>query len=237
MRLALVALLALACIGCGGGADDEDEGTPVAATAGAEEPAVGEALVDFLEAVDRGDDRALWAALSPQTQETMGPTYAEFHRGLAADLRDDLARQTGPPKAVLARRVGPWGVAAATGTRVVDDEEEPYAYATAFRRVGGEWRVELGGAAAIGLLPGHLDESDGTPTLAATLDASGPLERSLLWLDGEPLPLRRDDEGPFGARVRHKVESELPEGWHVATTLATTPETAAAAAWAFEVVS
>jgi hypothetical protein len=235
MRLALVTLLALVCVGCGG-ADDELQGTPVAAVAGAAEPAVGQALVDFLEAVDRGDDRALWAALSPQTQETMGPTYAEFRRGLAADLRDDLARQVGPPETVLARRVGPWGVAAATGTRVVEDEEEPYAFATAFRRVGGEWKIELGGAAAIGLLPGHLDESDATPTLAATLDASGPLERSLLWLDGEPLPVRRDDEGPFGARVRHKVESELPEGWHVATTLATTPETAAAAAWAFEVV-
>ena len=234
MRVALLALLALVCVGCGG-AEEDVQGTPVAAVAGTAEPAVGKALVDFLEAVDRGDDRALWAALSPQTQATMGPTYAEFHRGLAADLRDDLARQTGPPKAILARRVGPWGVAAATGTRVVEDEEEPYAYATAFRRVGDEWRVELGGAAAIGLLPGHLDESDGTPTLAATLDASGPLERSLLWLDGQPLPLRRDDEGPFGARVRHKVETDLPEGWHVATTLATTPETAAAAAWAFEV--
>jgi hypothetical protein len=235
MRLVLVALLALACVGCGGGDAGEDEGTPVAGVAGAAEPAVGEALVDFLDAVDRGDDRALWAALSPQTQRTMGPTYAEFERGLAADLRDDLARQTGPPRAILARRVGPWGVAAATGTRVVEDEEEPYAFATAFRRVGDEWKVELGGAAAIGLLPGHLDESDGTPTLAATLDASGPLERSLLWLDGEPLPLRRDDEGPFGARVRHQVQSDLPEGWHVATTFATTPDTAAAAAWAFEV--
>jgi hypothetical protein len=236
MRLALVALLALACVGCGGG-DDELVGTPVAAVAGAEEPALGDALVDFLEAVDRGDDRALWSALSPQTQETMGPTYAEFRRGLASDLRDDLARQVGPPKTILARRVGPWGVAAVTGTRVVEDEEEPYAFATAFRRVGDEWRIELGGAVATGLLPGHLDESDGTPTLAATVDASGPLEQSLLWLDGRPLPLRRDDEGPFGARVRHKVESDLPEGWHVATTFATTPETAAAAAWAFEVVS
>ena len=152
MKLVLVALLALACVGCGGG-EDELEGTPVAAVAGTAEPAVGDALVDFLEAVDRGDDRALWAALSPQTQETMGPTYAEFHRGLAADLRDDLARQVGPPRAILARRVGPWGVAAATGTRVVEDEEEPYAYATAFRRVGDEWKIELGGAAAIGLLP------------------------------------------------------------------------------------
>ena len=133
--------------------------------------------------------------------------------------------------------MGPWGVAAVTGTRVVEDEEEPYAFATAFRRVGDEWRIELGGAVATGLLPGHLDESDGTPTLAATVDASGPLEQSLLWLDGRPLAMRRDDEGPFGARVRHKVESELPEGGHVATTFATTPETAAAAAWAFEVVS
>ena len=229
-----MALLALACVGCGGGGE-EDEGTPLAAVAGAEEPAVGEALVAFLQAVDRGDDRALWAALSPQTQETMGPTYAEFHRGLAADLRDDLARQTGPPRAILARRVGPWAVPPPTGTRVVEDEEEPYAFATAFRRVGDDWRIELGGAVATGLLPGHLDESDGTPTLAATVDASGPLEQSLLWLDGEPLPLRRDEEGPFGARVRHEVESELPEGWHVATTFATTPDTAAAAAWAFEV--
>ena len=115
----------------------------------------------------------------------------------------------------------------------------PLGLRRADHRRGGDVqrRVELGGAVAIGLLPGHLDESDGTPTLAATLDASGPLERSLLWPDGEPLPLRRDDEGPFGARVRHEIESELPDGWHVATTFATTPETAAAAAWAFEVVS
>ena len=235
MRLVLAAVLALACLGCGG-AEEEDEGAPVAAVAGAEEPAVGEALTAFLEAADRGDDRALWSALSPQTQETMGPTYAEFRRGLAADLRDDLARQTGPPRVVQSRRVGPWGVAAATGVRVVEDEEEPYAFATAFRRVGGEWRVELGGAVALGLLPGHLDESDATPTLAATVDASGPLEGSHLWLDGEPLPLLRDDEGPFGARIKHELERELPEGWHVASVLATTPETAAAAAWAFEVV-
>lgn len=234
MRLALVALLMLACVACGG-ADDEDDGAPVAAVAGVEDPSVGTALVAFLEAVDRGDDRALWAALSPQTKETMGPTYAEFRRGLAADLRDELARQTGAPRAILARRIGPWGVGAATGVRVVEGEEEPYAFAAAFRRVDGEWRAELGGAVATELLPGHLDESDGTPTLAATVAASGPLERSLLWLDGEPLPLRRADEGPFGARVTHELERELPEGWHVASVFATTPETAAASAWAFEV--
>lgn len=235
MRLALAALVAVACVGCGGD-DEAEEGVPVAAVAGVEAPEVGEALVAFLRAADRGDVRVLWAALSPQTQATMGPTFAEFRRGLAAELRDDLARQIGPPRAVLARRVGAWGVAAASGTRVVEDEEEPYAYAAAFRRVDGRWRVELGGAVALGLLPGHLDESDPTPTLAATLDASGPLERSLLWLDGEAVPLLRDDEGPFGARVRHELDEELPAGWHVATALATTPDTAAAAAWAFEVV-
>lgn len=237
MRRAAAALagLALLAAGCGGGGAEEEAGAAVAPVAGAPAPAVGRALVRFVEAAGGGDAQVMWALLSPETRASMGPTLPEFRRGVATDLEKGLGRLAGRAQVVLSRRVGRWGVAAVTGERVVEGEREHYAYAAAFRLVEGAWRVELGGAVAALLEPGPLDETDAQPELGVKLDASGPLERALMWVDDRPQEVRRRAEGPFSARLSGRVDRPLAPGFHTAVALATTPDTAAAAAWPFEV--
>ncbi|HSC90409.1 MAG TPA: hypothetical protein VLB86_02000 [Gaiellaceae bacterium] len=237
MRAAAAALVAVALVtaGCGGGDAEDAAGAAVAPVAGVPAPAVGRALVAFVGAAGEGDADATWALLSPETRASMGPTLPEFRRGVAADLEQGLGDLAGRAEVVLARRVGRWGLAAVAGERVVEGEREHYAYAAAFRLVRGEWRVELGGAVAALLEPGPLDETDAEPEIGVKLDASGPLKQALMWLDDRPQAVRRRDEGPFSARLSGRVDRPLAPGFHTAVALATTPDTAAAAAWPFEV--
>ena len=74
--------------GCGGSAA-ADEGRPVPAEGGRSDPVFGRELAAFVDAAGRGDEAAMWRQLSPQTRATLGPTYPEFRRGLAADLEDE----------------------------------------------------------------------------------------------------------------------------------------------------
>ena len=237
MRAAAAALVAVAVVtaGCGGGDAEDEAGAAVAPVAGVAAPAVGRALVAFVGAAGAGDADATWALLSPETRASMGPTLPEFRRGVAADLEQGLGDLAGRAGVVLSRRVGRWGLAAVAGERVVDGEREHYAYAAAFRLVRGQWRVELGGAVAALLEPGPLDETDAQPELGVKLDASGPLKQALMWLDDRPQAVRRRDEGPFSARLSGRADRPLGPGFHTAVALATTPDTAAAAAWPFEV--
>jgi hypothetical protein len=240
VRLAFVpvALLALCLVpaGCGAGEGDAGAGTPVAPVAGVPAPAVGRTLERLVEAAGRGDADAMWAVLSPQTRATMGPTRAEFGRGLALDLRNGPGTLAGGGRVVLAVRLGRWGLATVAGERVAGGEREAYAYAAAFRLVGGAWRAELGGAAPGALEPSPLAETDATPTVAGRMDGSGPVEQALLWLDAEPQRVLRRPGGPFSARlVADPAPGPLAPGRHVVTLFAATPDTAAAYAWPFEV--
>ena len=232
-----LAVLASLAAGCGGGGEGAAEaGTPVAPVAGTPVPEAGRVLVRFVEAANRRDAAGMWALLSPQTKETMGPTLPEFRRGLAVDLRNDVATFDTRPRVVLSRRVGRWAVASVAGDRVLDDgTEEPYAYGAALRNVEGRWLVELGGLAIAVPRPAPNDEEDATPTLGAQVDASGRLGRALLWRDAVPQAAERVDGGPFSATIRTDVREPLPQGVHVVTAFATTPDTAAAAAWPFAV--
>ncbi|MGE5691467.1 MAG: hypothetical protein ACM33B_13000 [Pseudomonadota bacterium] len=237
MRAALaLAALALLAAGCGGGGGDAAEaGVPVAPVGGTPAPAPGRVLVRFVEAANREDAAAMWPLLSPETQETMGPTLPEFRRGLAFDVHNDVSTFRSMPRVVLSRRVGRWAVATVTGDRVRDDgEQERWAYGAAFRLVDGRWRLELGGVAFAGLHPVPNDEEDATPVLRAEADASGRLLRAAFWLDGAPQRVVRVGSRPFSGAFRGDPQGVAP-GFHVVTVLATTPDTAAAVAWPFEV--
>jgi hypothetical protein len=235
-RAAALAALALVAAGCGGGGEDAETGTPVEPVDAVPAPEVGGVLSELVAAAQEGDAPRMWELLSPQTQETLGPTPAEFRHGLAQDLVNGIGTLLRDPEVVVSVRVGAWGVATVVGERIEDGEREDYAYAAAFRRVDGAWRAELGGAAPGALEPPPLETTDATPTVAGRMDASGPLGRAALWLDaGSPRVLRHDD-GPFSARlVVDPPPRALAPGVHTVTLFATTPDTAAAAAWPFEV--
>lgn len=234
MRAAAVALVALALAGCGGGS--EAAGTPVAAEGGTPAPELGRELVRFAEAAARGDARAMWAMLSPATRESLGPTFPEFRRDVALELTDGIGTIARGGEVVLARGLAPGlGLAALAGERTVDGEVEDYAYAAAFVRMGGAWRLEIGGAAVNTLEPDPEETTGRTPELKASVQAPGRVERLLLWLDGEPVAGRRDDDGLFSATLRAEPDGELADGRHVLVVFGSGGGAAVAAAWPFRV--
>ena len=197
------------------GRDDEDDGAPVAAAAGAEDRSVGTALVVLPRGGrPRATTAALWAALSPQTQETMGPTYADFRRGLAADLRDELARQTGPPYGRSWRAGSGRGASRPPPARASSrSEEEPYAYAAAFRRVGGRVarrarrrRRRRPPARAPRRERRHPDARGDGRRLRPARALAALARRRAAAARGATT------RGPFGARVRARAGAELPGG-------------------------
>jgi hypothetical protein len=136
---------------------------------------------------------------------------------------------------VLARRVGDVGFAALVDERIVEDEREDYAYAVAFVREAGEWRIDLGAATVGALEPDPEEETGPEPELRARVETAGPVRAALMWLDGEPVRAQRGSDGPFVATLEADAPRKLEPGRHVVVVLGTGPEAAVAAAWPFRV--
>jgi hypothetical protein len=225
-RLALV--LAVLLAGCGGG--EEAESTTWVGEAGAEAPELGARLREFAQAAARGDDAAMFAMLTRPSQESLEPSFGE----VALDLEEGIGT-IASGELVMARRVGDVGFAALVDERVVDDEREDYAYAVAFVREDGEWRIDLGGATVSALEPDPEEETGRRPELRARVETAGEVGEALMWLDGEPVRAERGTDGPFVATLAADPPRELEPGRHVVVVLGTGPTAATAAAWPFRV--
>jgi hypothetical protein len=224
-RLALVLVVLVA--GCGG---EEAEPTTTVSARGIEAPELGERLREFANAAARGDDEAMFAMLTRPSQESLEASFGK----VALDLEDGIGTIAGG-ELVLARRVGDIGFAALVDERVVDDEREDYAYAVAFVRERGEWRIDLGAATVSALEPDPEEETGATPELRARVETAGTVREALMWLDGEPVEAERGADGPFVATLEADSPRELEPGRHVLVVLGTGPGAATAAAWPFTV--
>jgi hypothetical protein len=224
----LVIVVAVLAAGCGGG--QEAAPTTMVSARGIDAPELGARLREFASAAARGDDEAMFAMLTRPSQESLEGSFAEA----ALDLEDGIGTIAGG-ELVMARRVGDVGFAALVDERVVDDEREDYAYAVAFVREGGEWRIDFGAATVSALEPDPEEKTGARPELRARVETAGPVGEALMWLDGEPVRARRGADGPFVATLEADAAVDLEPGRHVVVVLGTGPDAATAAAWPFTV--
>ena len=222
--------LALVVLGAGCGGAEESEPTQTVSEPGIEAPELGERLRAFAEAAARGDDDAMFALLTAASQASLEPSFAEAAR----DLEDGIGTIAGG-EVVMARRVGDIGFAALVDERIADGEREDYAYAVAFVREEGEWRIDLGAATVSALEPDPEEETGPKPELRARVETAGEVGEALMWLDGEPVRAERGADGPFVATLEADAPRELAPGRHVLVVLGTGPDAATAAAWPFTV--
>lgn len=228
------------CAGEDGGEPPEEAGAErsreVRAVAGRLDSAPGRVLVRFVEAAARGDAAAMWDLLTWPTRKSIGPTFADFRRGAAVELREGVGTLAGTPRVVLSRVVVErWGAAALAGQRLVDGELENFAYGAALVREGGGWRLELGGVVIGGLEPEPLSETDAQPAISANVAAGGDIEVLAIWLDGKPLPAVAKSEMHFAAEVSARPRRALAPGRHEVVVFALSDVTASAIAWTFSV--
>jgi hypothetical protein len=197
----------------------------------------GEIVLSFVQAARRGDAKQMWALLSEPTKRSIGPGEYSFALGTAPDLTksfEDFRRG----RVLLSRRLdGTWAVGAVTG-RYVDPEtgdSDPAAYATALRREGDKWRIELYGLVIARLRPGPLGTTGDRPELRAEAQAGNEVELMHLWLDGGPARIPFARTSAFTAEVDGRPSEPVGEGEHALVVFAKTRVTAAALAWSFKV--
>ena len=244
MRSAAVLMLcAFAVTACRGG-DGDAAGTAVAppparsTTADGADPQPGRVLVSFVRAAGRGDAKAMWGLLSPETQASFGQTLARFSAGNAHEFEEGVGTLAPAPKVILSRRLDPtWSVAAVAGDRTVEGELEYFTYAAALKSARGGLKLELGGIVASGHRPEPMTEIDERrPELAVNLAAGADIVEALLWLDGSRISARRGaDERPFTATLSGRPRRPLAPGRHQVVVFAATRGTAEASAWTFVV--
>jgi hypothetical protein len=239
-RIALVAVAVLLLAGCGSESPEAEppattqtteeggESDVTAATAGLtiDDPGPGEALQTFVEAAAAGNSEAIWLLLTPESQERLGPTLAEFAERFGNDFQEGVGTFSGSPYGVAISRRDEegWGVAAIAGNRVREGEEEFATYGAAVRLDGDRWLLELGAPIELTRL---VDAPPGV--IQVEMSADDAIEAAGLWLDGEPLLAHVE-----GRRGDFVVEAELPpdaSGTSVVVTFARTATAAGAGAF------
>ena len=220
-RLALVLVGAALLAGCGG----SKKAAPTAPTA-PRDP--GKAVVDaFVAAAGRADAKALWALLSPPSQQRLGP-FGRFRRTSARELADGVGSfARGRYGEVVSERVtDTFGAVAIAGNSG--------AYATALRLDGGSWRVELGGPVHIrplGPNPGAREKTV-LQVAAAVSSERGGAGTAVMWLDGVTLnPQARGTAR--NVTLFANLASPLARGSHNVVVFASGAKDASATAWTF----
>jgi hypothetical protein len=208
------------------GTAEEQELTPATAGLTIDDPGPGEALQAFVEAAAGGNPEAVWLLLTPESQERLGPTLAQFAERFGNDFQEGVGTFSGSPYGVAMskRDEGGWGVAAIAGNRVREGNEEFAAYGAAFRLVGDQWLLELGAPIELTRL---VDAPVGVIQVEMAADAV--IEGAGLWVDGDALPARVE-----GRRADLVVEGELPpeaSGTSVVVAFARTGDAASAGAF------
>jgi hypothetical protein len=227
---AIVALLALA--GCAGDSEkpEQTRQAPPAAVqellGEIEQARPGATLQSFVRAAARGDELGMWQRLSGPSHRLLGPGLAEFRRGPARGLAQELSGLGRRNRLFLSQTITQSFAVAAVrnGSRV---------YAAALRLERGGWRVELGSPVQIKPLrpkPGETVER--RTQLAAEVTAGAPVVEAGLWLDGLAFPSRGGGPTP-NALTMFGESSRLAPGPHTVVAFASTTAGATARAWAF----
>lgn len=204
------------------------------------EPAGGDSLSPeaavfirlFVEAAGRGQRQVLWDLLSPQTQERLGPTFAAFEQGVAAELEERVGELAADYGVLLAVETpAGFAVAAVGGLRGEQGEEQLGAFGFALRPVRDSFRAELGGPVEITPLVPESGLVEPGEELAFGVRAPGPIDEGALWVDGRPVVSNAFGQDPSQLVVAGPPPDPLVPGPHVVIGFARSGDEATALAW------
>jgi hypothetical protein len=238
VRFAAAAAALLLLAGCAEGGNEAQQAPPPPPPAPSEAEELlaevertrpGVVLRNFARAAARKDEEEMWDRLSVPTRRRLGPTLADFRRGSALNLEQELRPLGRRHELILSQTITPpFAVAAiGRGSRV---------YAAALRLENGLWRLELD--APLQVLPvrpkpGEIVQR--RTQLAAEVKAATPILEAGLWLDGLAFPSRGG--GPTSSALTMFGETaQLRQGPHTVIAFASTAAHAAARAWSFRSV-
>jgi hypothetical protein len=184
-RLALLALVALLLAACGGksAAPTTTNDFPPPPTV-PEDPGK-EAIDGFVAAARHGNVDALWAALSAESKQRLGPTITRFRQRAAKRLAEDVGSFENY-KVIVSERITPeFGVVAIDGTHVIEGKRLRDVFAAALRLEGSRWKLELNGPVhvrPIGPDPGAHERV--VAQIAAAVSGKGGTGSAVIYVDG-----------------------------------------------------
>ena len=217
-RLPLVTVCCLLLVSCGGGSKKSaDPGR--------------EAIDKLVSAAATGDTAAMWNLLSRASQKRLGPTLADFGKGSAKMLEQQLAPFHAVPFRTLVSEL------VSTEVGVVAIRDGTSVYAVPLEREGGGLRAELGGPLRIeplGPKPGLQRDRVQQVAIRIRGGKKGEALGVVLWLDGVKL-----DGRAFGtaadATVFSNLDAAAGKGSHSVVAIANSGADASALAWVFRV--
>jgi hypothetical protein len=250
LRLSVLLTAAALAAACSGESDETGADPPAPTTAAVTEPAPTTTETEAeppprpdgplkrLVAAARGDDaRAMWELLSGPTRERLGPSFARFRRGAAADLRQALGSFVrGRARIFLAERITEEFAVAAYGGRLTDERHA--SFATALRLEDGAWKLELGGPVQLQALvpdPGEIERRGTGAQLAAGIVADAAVREGGLWIDGRSVPGKSGGTDDRNVTIFSDPVERLARGPHAVVAFASTASDASALAWMFTV--
>lgn len=224
-RLALLLMLVPLATACGGGSKSSVPATSPAAT-GVEAADPGkEAFAILVRAAVRTDRKAMWDALSKESQERLGP-YSTFAESTAPVIARALLpfenRQLVP---FISRSLSPqFGVVAVrSGAK---------ALAFPVRNENGKWKIETPGPVAFRILGPSPGSTGSVSQIGVEVHAPRLVDDAVVWIDGK-LIRPTLAPGKNEATVFGDLPNSLPKGTHIAVVYAEAGADASAEAWTF----
>ena len=192
-----------------------------------------EALERLLGAVERNDEPAMWATLSPTSRRRLGPTLADFRARGARGVRSSLAPFVGRSPRVIVNVTVDRGL----GLLAIGGGRGRAAFAAPLRRERGAWKVEIDPVFTVQAVRPLPDENVRKRTqLFAEVAAPQRIDASGMWFDGLPF-YARTYSSRDGKHVSMWDEAPQPltRGRHTVVAFASAGPEAAANAWVFTV--
>jgi hypothetical protein len=217
---ALLILVPLAAVACGGGGKK-----PAPTTATVSDPG-RTAIVALLHAAAHNDTRALWNLLSKPSQERLGPSYSAFATASAPQIIRALKPfESTTITPFISQSVSQqFGVVAiASGAR---------ALAFPLRSENGAWKIEAPGPIQFQILGPQPGSKGAVAQIGVEVHSPGVLGDAILFVDGKLVRPTLAPK-PRTATVFANLQQALAPGTHIVVIYAEEGANASAEAWSF----